>query len=324
MSIPLRLSSCLLFLGGLWALQAAEPLRVRTSIRGELALALKGAFQQRNPDIALDFRSSTAGKIMAELDSAHKNDQLAVDLICHSRITDFIDLAKAGRLEPYRSPEARHSNSTYDEPRGHYTTIRMGELLLVTNTDKRAPLRAWSDLLDPSLKGRIGISDPQVSGTAFMGFVLLQRQFGWAFLKELRENQLRLGANSSKVLDDTAAGTLHACIAPDYLVRDWTRAGAHLAAVSPAESLLIPTCAAIMKGTPHPKAARRFMDFLLSREAQGILAAFGAIPARADLPPGSPQSTQLKERIKMAIRVDFIRFIDEREAFSARLTELFK
>jgi len=54
---------------------------------------------------------------------------------------------------------------------------------------------------------------------------------------------------------------------------------------------------AIPDKAPHPNAARLFIDFVLSKEGQGLLRGLRRIHARTDVPPDSPGLTQGVELI---------------------------
>jgi iron(III) transport system substrate-binding protein len=49
---------------------------------------------------------------------------------------------------------------------------------------------------------------------------------------------------------------------------------------------------AIPEKAPHPDAAKLFVDFVLSKEGQGLLRGLRRIPARADVFPDPPSLTQ--------------------------------
>lgn len=50
--------------------------------------------------------------------------------------------------------------------------------------------------------------------------------------------------------------------------------------------------ASISRRAPHSEAARLFVDFLLSREAQQAMVRFNVVPARPDVPPNPVRLTQ--------------------------------
>ena len=63
--------------------------------------------------------------------------------------------------------------------------------------------------------------------------------------------------------------------------------------VLPEEGLIyIMLGSAIMKGAPHPNAARLAANFAVSRQAQAFSAAAGRIPVRADVTPTPPDALQ--------------------------------
>lgn len=57
-------------------------------------------------------------------------------------------------------------------------------------------------------------------------------------------------------MDDTASGDLLASLAVDYITNDKIKKGAQLKLVYPKEMLVIPSPAAIFKGTKNPAAAK--------------------------------------------------------------------
>src|SRR5690606_30886149 len=58
-------------------------------------------------------------------------------------------------------------------------------------------------------------------------------------------------------------------------------------------TMLIPNSVAIIKGAPHPEAARKLVDYILSEELEGLLAA--ARSAQIPLRPGvtGPKEAQI-------------------------------
>ncbi len=93
--------------------------------------------------------------------------------------------------------------------------------------------------------------------------------------------------------------------------------------VLPKEVIMLPSPIAIMKGTNSLEDAKKFVDFLLSKEAQAIIAGSGAMPVRADIP--LPPDTLLPnphEAVQRAIRVDFEELAAGKDEIIRRFTEL--
>ncbi len=89
----------------------------------------------------------------------------------------------------------------------------------------------------------------------------------------------KMGQGPGQVVDDTASGDLKASIAVDYITVEKMEKGANIGYFYPKEMLVIPSPAAIFKGTPNLKAARRFIDFLLTKQ-QEIIATHRTLPVR--------------------------------------------
>ncbi len=308
----------LALLGG--TAQAQEKVMVYTSMKESLMGKLRDAFKKQQPGLAFDYYSAGAGKVMAKLAAERQAGKLSVDILWHSEVPDFFQLKNEGMFEPYASPEAVAIRSTVTDPDKAFTVARLGTLGIAYNTDNAAKVgrvpKTWADLLDPAFKNKVVIANPSLSGTSFMSCAMLVEKFGWDYFNKLKANGAKIGQGSGQVVDDTASGDFTACIAVDYIALDKIQKGAHLKLVFPPEMLVIPSPIAIMKASPNKPAARKFIDFLLSKEGQAIVAAAGTLPARADV--AIDKSLGLvapEEAIKRAIKLDYPAAIKLKEGF---------
>lgn len=286
---------------------AAGKLTLYTSMKESLIGALRDEFVKRHPDIKFDYYSAGAGKLMAKIAAEREAGKLTVDVLWHSEVPDFYHLKKEGILEPYISPNAKYVESTVKEPKGYFTPVRNGTLAIAYNTRfVKNPPKTWKDLLAPEFNGAYGIANPALSGTAFGSIVALAQVFGWEYFEQAAANKARMGQGSGQVVDDTAMGDLLACIGVDYIAIDKIQKGATLGFVYPEEIIMLPSPVAIMKGTPNLDAAKKLVDFLLSKEAQQIIAKEGTLPVRSDIT--LPKGTLLpdpRSAVKRAIKIDF-------------------
>lgn len=147
-----------------------------------------------------------------------------------------------------------------------------------------------------------------------MSVALLAQQFGWEYFEALKKNGAKMGKGSGQVVDDTASGELVASLAVDYITVDKMDKGATLALVYPKEMLVIPSPVAIMKDTKSMDAASKFVDFLLSKEGQTIIAGEGTLPVRADVELPKTSLPHPDEAVKRAIKIDYPALIKEKEA----------
>jgi len=314
---------------------AGEKLMVYTSMKESLIGSLRDAFVKKFPDIAFDYYSAGAGKLMAKIAAERQSGKLTVDVLWHSEVPDFYKLKQEGILEKYVSPEAKNVKSPVTDPDGYFTPARLATLGIVYNTKKLftgsamtgriVPPKGWNDLLEPRFKGGFAIANPAISGTAFVSVAMMVNTMGWEYFEALAKNGAIVGQGSGQVVDDTASGDLMAALGVDFITINKIQKGAYLALMFPQKFPVMPSPIAIMKGTPNRKAAEKFIDFLLSKEGQTILMASGTLSIRSDIPmpPGMPL-VPADEAVKRAMKLDYVKVMNEKEAIIKKFTSIMR
>jgi len=304
--------------------QKKEKLMVYTSMKETLIGDLKVAFEKKNPNISMDYYSAGAGKIMAKIAAERQSGKLVVDVIWTSEVPDFYAMKKEGILQKYESPEAKNVVSPINDPDFEFTPARLGTLGITYNTNKiKTPPKEWTDLLGPAYKNGFAIANPALSGTSMVSVGMIVNNLGWDFIQKLRANGTKMGQGSGQVVDDTAAGDLVACIGVDYITIDKIKLGAPLGFAYPKEMLVIPSPVAIFKGTPNLSAAQKFVDFLLSKDGQTIIAQNYTLPIRRDVPIVEGVGlVQPEEAVKRAMKIDYLKLMDEKQSIIDKFTAI--
>jgi iron(III) transport system substrate-binding protein len=125
------------------------------------------------------------------------------------------------------------------------------------------------------------------------------------------------------VVDDTASGDLVASLAVDFITNDKIAKGATLALVYPPEMLVVPSPVAIFKGTANLETAKKFVDFLLSKQGQEIIAEEGTLPVRSDVAvPARFNLPTPEDALKRAIKVDYPQMIAAKEETIKKFTDI--
>ena len=286
---------------------AAQKLVIYTSMKESLIGQLRDAFLKMHPGIEMDYQSAGAGKLMAKIAAERESGKIMADVLWTSEVPDFYQLQSQGLLEKYVSPEVKNIVNPLADFDGSFTPARLGTLGIAYNTRfvKEAPT-TWQDLMKPAFKGAFGIANPGLSGTAYVSVAMLEKAFGWEFFQKLKANGAKMGKGSGQVVDDTASGDLVASLAVDYITNDKIEKGATLALVYPPEMLVIPSPVTIFKGTPNLEAAKKFVDFLLSKQGQEIIAQEGTLPVRPDVKvPAKFNLPTPEDAVKRGIKVDY-------------------
>ena len=186
-----------------------------------------------------------------------------------------------GVIEAYKSPTRNMLKSQFKDADGFWTGIYMGALGFCSNTNelKRLGLKAptsWNDLLNPKYKGNFMMAHPGTSGTAYTALWSQVLRLGSEdaaidYMKDLNKNVLsytRSGAGPTGPLGrgEVATGLVfsHDCTAA--ILR-----GNPLVVSFPKEGTGFEIGGiALVKGAKNPDAAKAYIDFALSAEAQNI------------------------------------------------------
>jgi ABC-type Fe3+ transport system substrate-binding protein len=157
--------------------------------------------------------------------------------------------------------------------------------------------REWDDLLNPKLKGEVAQCAPTRSSSSNATYEVILSMYGedkgWEWLKKLAANTGHFTARSRDVPTVVAKGEYTAGFAvPSYMAFEEKLAGFDIKFVAPKNAFVTPEPMAILAGARNPRAARAFIEFLLSERGQKVFMERGLFPItpkyKVQGPPGSP------------------------------------
>ena len=157
--------------------------------------------------------------------------------------------------------------------------------------------RDWEDLLNPKLKGEVAQCAPTRSSSSNATYEVMLSMHGedkgWQWLKRLAENTGHFTARSRDVPTVVAKGEYAVGFAvPSYMAFEEKLAGFDIKFVAPKNAFVTPEPMAILAGTRSPKAARAFIEFLLSERGQKVFMERGLFPITPKYKvQGAPNST---------------------------------
>src|SRR5437016_2611447 len=143
--------------------------------------------------------------------------------------------------------------------------------------------KEWDDLLDPKLKGAVAQWAPTRSSSSNATYEVILSMYGeekgWDWLKKLAANTGHFTARSRDVPTVVAKGEYTAGFAvPSYMAFEEKLAGFDLKFVAPKNAFVTPEPMAILAGARNPKAARAFIEFLLTERGQKVFMERGLFP----------------------------------------------
>jgi iron(III) transport system substrate-binding protein len=197
-------------------------------------------------------------------------------------VTTSIEMNE-GHIQPLKPfPNKANIRPKIDNPTGTQAPVYMLKYGILINSRLVAPAdepKSWTDLTDPKWTGKILADDPRALGGGFNAFVAQHDKIGVDFLKKLAEQKPTFSRDLRESERRVARGEFP--VYAPFLFNDFsTLRGLPIKAIVPTEGVAyVQFVASMIKNAPHPNAALLFINFMLSEEAQVILASEGLGPA---------------------------------------------
>jgi len=212
-------------------------------------------------------------------------------------------------LVSYKPKEWDKIPAHFKDPNGYWAAMDLYAAAFVVNTkvmaEKNLPMpKGWKDLLNPVYKGMLIMPNPASSGTGFLQVASIlvmmdpdyknkpiEQNKGWDFLKKLDKNMGQYIKSGSKPAKLTAAGEYAIGCSFAFVYSSLKKQGSPVALVLPEEGVGYELEAnALLKGAKHEAAAKKFLDWAISKGAMEEYAKFKlgvtypGIPGPPDLP----------------------------------------
>ena len=263
------------------------------------------------------FEAETGLRVRAEFDvEQHKTVGLVrrlreergnprCDVFWNNEVANTIALAEEGMLASYASPSAADIPAAFKDPEQRWTGFAARARVFIVNTElvpDASEIDSMWDLVDPRWQGKVGMAKP-LTGTTLTHFAALYETIGPAeterYVREIKAAGVNLARGNAHTMKLVASGELAFAWTDSDDFNVALENGAPVIAVYPDQeprgaepalgTLVIPNSVAILADAPHPEAARRLVDWILSPEIERELAfsRSAQIPVRAgvECPP---------------------------------------
>lgn len=217
---------------------------------------------------------NTNKRVISELENPR------ADIILGGPADNHQLLADMNLLKSYKSAESDKIPKQFKSDANFWTGIYLGPLSIAvneslwqnefSNTALEKPKR-YIDLLNPAFRGQIVMPDPHTSGTAFTFIASIIQLWGEEKAKKYFS---RLDKNVALYTENGFTPARMAALG-DYMIavnflhdqKLMLRNGFNLSYNIPALAGWEIGCVSIIKNSPNPKAAEKFIDYILSKEA---------------------------------------------------------
>lgn len=224
------------------------------------------------------------------------------DVFWNNEIAQTIEMKRRGLLAAYVPSSAAATPERFRDQSGYWTGVCARLRVFVYNTQRINPdelPRSLKDLLAPRFVSQVAIAYPLFGTTRTHAAALFAR---WghtraeSFFRDLMAAGTQVVDGNATVRDLVAEGRVSVGLVDSDDAYIGLLRGSPIGMVIPDQdedgALLLPTTVAILRGGPHPQAARRLVDFLVSDRVETLLAQSDAayIPLRPGVPgpPGLP------------------------------------
>lgn len=294
--------------------------------------------------ILIEFEKQSGIKVKAVYDSEAtkttglvnrliaEKDAPRADVFWNSETGRTIVLKQKGVLAKYISPSASDIPATFKDEQGYWAGFAARCRVLLYNTDmlKKSEIpTSIFELNRPHWKGRFSIAYPLFGTTATHCGALFSNMGddkAKKFFESLRANDAMVTDGNASSRDRVADGTVAVGFTDTDDAYVAIKQGRPVDIIWPDKdgmgTLLIPNTVCLIKNAPNAEAGKKFIDFLLSKEVEQLLAKSdaGQIPLRADVP--RPSHVPLPDQVK-AMDVDFEEVAEKMELSGKYLQKLF-
>jgi iron(III) transport system substrate-binding protein len=198
--------------------------------------------------------------------------------------------AKDGLILKYDSPEAAHFPAAM-QLASYWVPFNTLLLCMAYNADQikaeEAP-KTWEDLLNPKWKGKMTMTDALSSGAALHWYGAIRQLMGKPYMEKLAKQDILVRQGSGDTVNTLTSGERPlAAMILDYHVFGATKKGANLYLVQPDAGVPCTyEVAMVGSASQNPAGAKKFYDFLISKDVQTMLQETQyMLSSRDDVPP---------------------------------------
>lgn len=246
---------------------------------------MKEDFHKAYPGIRLVTARFAGGALISRVDQERKNNADGADVTVSADVGYYLDRLSEGLIRSPQGPSMETWPGRY-LIRGAIPIVQFEVMVMSYNTNLvKTPLKSYTDLLKPELKGRVGLSD-LAAIPILAWYDWLDRAFGPDFTAKLAAQQPRLYAGAVPTAQAVASGEIGVSgFANLGSTLPLIEQGAPVKVVVPKPAFGYANGMSLLGWAKRPNAAQVLVDYLTSVRGQSMLAAKGEMASpRPNIP----------------------------------------
>jgi iron(III) transport system substrate-binding protein len=264
--------------------------------------------------------SAVLRRFMQEIDAR----RVIADVMTISDPAEVLTLIKRDLVVPFRPRNFEKIRDEVKDAKGYHVAQRVNLVGIIARADKSLAMpKNWTDLTDAKYRGLLVMPDPSYTAIQLMVVGTLSRKYGWEFYEKLRANEIMIVQSHQQVAETLTRGErLIAAEGADQFAWLDRKAGHKIQTIWPADgAFAIGAPTVVIKGAPHPNAAKALAEFMISDTVQKLLPGEGIYAGRSDVEPpaGSPPLGQIK-----LMPIDYDQIEKDAKMLKTRFNEIYQ
>lgn len=236
--------------------------------------------------INVELFEGTTGEILARLEAEKENP--VADVVVLASWSDGLSLKDTGVLMSYKAENADKLYDGWKDEDNMLFGTSASAVGVIYNTTLIDSLQAdWGELASEKYKDMLCIADPEKSGSCkdFLSGYMYSTGEDWTAFEGMAKNGMMVPGANKAALEAVTTGEKAILVAGvDYNAYSSMEKGEPLAIYYPASGTVMnPRPAMILNSSQNLKNAQTFVDYLLSDEAQQLVADAYLLPGRSDV-----------------------------------------
>ena len=257
------------------------------------------------PDFKVDYTLSSTTNLITRVEQELSANNITIDVASIASPPWTLERAAAGDIVEYHSPQYEHYQQIFDAGLGKdgYFAFNGGYIFVpmwnADNLDFNGT--SYKDVIGAVDPGRISHGDVTKSSSYLATYIGQRQVLPDEFFQKLADMDPVFILRSEQIASGLVTGEqLMAYSGMPTRAYQYNKKGAHLKFMLPEEGVvLLPQNTFILRDSPHPNAAKLWVNFVLSEEGQTILAENEALISgrtgfKSPLPEYSPAIDKLK------------------------------
>jgi iron(III) transport system substrate-binding protein len=276
-------------------------LQFYSTVPRNLSEPLAQKFAALNPGLSANLFQAGVETVLEKMELEIKGTgRIQADVMWIEEPAAVAEFAERGLLAPDPAPDLANLLAAYRDPQGRFAANHVAHVFFMYNTARvpaaQAP-QSWRDLTQPRYANKLIFSNPRISGTGATVAAAMVQTYGWSYWESIAKLRPLLVAGSQAMTSTIIQGERPIGAIHDYTIGEAIKKGQPIGYVVPAEGgVSLPALVAIANGTPKLDAAKKFFEFMVSRDAAAVLLELGMFHTRVDLPgpAGWPKIDEVK------------------------------